>query len=243
MNSNLSQSYIKHLKELVQNDQFKEALEYADINEDKLGSEGLYLKGEIYSSAERSLHGITRNMKKAQLFYKQASDLGNSDASYELGMMYYFGDLGKENINDSIFYLKKSVEQGNDLAMFELANLYYDNPKIESSCDAINLYSRLVESDSDFKSDSMQKLGRIFYKGIFDSIPQDSLKAVEYLEQASALGSANAKMDLAYLYFSGTLIKKDLTKALSYAESAGTEHILYDEVIEKITREIRKSNH
>lgn len=227
-------SYADNVKSFVEQDKLKEALEYIDENDKELGNLSNYYRGEIYSSAEKLIHGIARNIKQAEKYYKNASDSGNSDASYELGMMYYYGELGKVNIKKAVNALKKGISQGSELAMFELANIYYDNQGMEGSTKAIEYYTILTNSDNTFKSTSLLKLGRIYFKGLL-GVSVDKDKGIHYLKNSCELDNKNALMDLAYIYYSGDFIKKNLDKALLYAKKSGSSHVLYDEIITKIS--------
>ncbi len=201
-------------------------------HEDELGADGYYLRAEVFSASEKSIHGMSGNIKKAAAFYKLASELSHPDATYELAKLYYLGDGVSENLKKAVELFEKASELGSILAKFELAEIYYDHPDVKGANKAIILYESLLKNE-ELKANCLLKLGRICCRGKF-GLETDFRKGIIYLEEAAKFGNKNAMMDLAYFYYTGQFVEKDLKKALQYAENAGSDHLLYDEVIEKI---------
>ena len=54
---------------------------------------------------------------------KQLAELGNADAQYKLGVMYYHGDGVEKDLNESIKWFKKAAEQGDVVAKHWLNTL------------------------------------------------------------------------------------------------------------------------
>jgi TPR repeat protein len=234
MTSDKTQSAIlEKAKELYVLDEFKQCLAYISENETALKQEADFFYGEIYSEADKSIHGIANNLKKAASYYLKATEQGHAEAAYKLAMMHYLGDLGKENIKKAVVFLEKSASANYDIAMFELANIYYDNSTLDTASNAIDLYKKLVELDDDLKVNSLLKLGRIYTKGLF-GISKDYSLGIEYLQAAADEGNQNALFDLVYIYFYGDHVEQDLAQAEAYLDKIDPGHIMYDDVYEKV---------
>lgn len=50
---------------------------------------------------------------------------GNAEAQYELGLLYYYGDDVRADIQEAIRWFKKAAEQGHIRAQFQLGEIYY----------------------------------------------------------------------------------------------------------------------
>ena len=228
----LSDNYL-NAKKLYQSDEFKKSLDILDSNKSNLDADGLYLKAEIYLQAEKGIHGISRNTKRGISLLKQAVKLGSVEAQHELGTRYYLGDGVPENLEKSIELLGVAANYGDELAQFELANILYDNDSNASAIKALGLYELLV-NDEQFGAGSLLKIGRMYCRGKAN-LDVDYKTGAKYLERSAALGNSNAMMDLAYMYYKGQYFERDLEKAILYAQKAGPDHLLYEDIMEELT--------
>ena len=69
--------------------------------------------------------GIKKDKKAAILWYKKASELNHKIAQYNLGWMYYHGEIVEQNYFNAMRYYKLTIaNQGYKKAQFNIANLY-----------------------------------------------------------------------------------------------------------------------
>jgi TPR repeat protein len=64
--------------------------------------------------------------KRSIELLKAASEGGIADASYRLGVLYLYGDLGTETDQKSVFYFERAIVQGHSHSKFTYGfSLYY----------------------------------------------------------------------------------------------------------------------
>lgn len=68
--------------------------------------------------------GKAKNEKLAIKYYKEAAELGNEIAQYNLGQCYLYGQGCKEDIAKAIYWFTQSAQQYYDNAMIKLSELY-----------------------------------------------------------------------------------------------------------------------
>lgn len=203
---------------LDENQKAIEILESPDLAEN---AGALLLLGQIYNGTTKSRGGVARSMPNARKCWLKAFELGNSEAAWELGKLYYFDKNNRKKAEE--FWLA-AADMGNELATFDLVNLYYDhlNDKIDK---AIELCHWLIEKN-EFVENCCLILGRIYYRG--KGVPRDVAQARIWLEKGAALGHGNSCMDLALMYYIGEGVEKDVAKAISLVEKAGKTEWLKD---------------
>lgn len=199
------------------------------------------LIGNMYSCAQKGLSNVKRDYKKAREYYKKSVDLNDSEGAIELGKLYFFGDGVKQNYDKAELYWGIAYELGDELGAFELANYYYDC-KTEKIDKAINIYKELI-AQNEFVENSLLKLSRIYGRGI--GIEKNSKLELKYLNEGIKYKDFNCCSDLAYKYFTGDGIPKDLDKALQTIQKADTRELFVKdkaELVERIKNEIRKNS-
>lgn len=203
---------------LDENQKAIEILESPDLAEN---ANALLLLGQIYNGTTKSCGGVARSMPNARKCWLKALELGNSEAAWELGKLYYFDKNNRKKAEE--FWLA-AADMGNELAAFDLVNLYYDhlNEKIHK---AIELCHWLIDKN-EFVDSCCVKLGRIYYRG--KGVPRDVDQARVWLEKGAALDNGNACMDLALMCYLGEGVEKDVAKAISLVEKAGKTEWLKD---------------
>jgi TPR repeat protein len=86
-------------------------------------SDGMNLLGYCYNNGI----GTSIDKKKAFELFQKAANLECCDAQYNLALMYEGGEGIKQNINQAIFWYKKSANQGFSNAHNKLKHLGYNN--------------------------------------------------------------------------------------------------------------------
>ncbi len=235
MSKNTSKQKIKSALNHFRLDENKDAISILETDELSENADALLLLGQIYNTTSKSVGGVSRNTSKARKSWLKSFELANIKAAGELAEMYYYGEGVKENYNKAEHYWQAAAVAGDELAQFNLANYYYDdlNEKIDA---AIELYKTLIERN-EFVGSSYLKLGRIYHRGL--GVKQDPKEAYFWLSKGAEIGHGNSCMDLAYMYYRGEGVEKNIDKAISLVEIAGKTEWLKDEALE-IAELIRK---
>ena len=67
---------------------------------------------------------MTKSYTEAFKLYKRAAAHNNTDGMNNLGYMYTFGYGTPTNVNDAVYWFKKSASLNNVVALFNLAVFY-----------------------------------------------------------------------------------------------------------------------
>ena len=149
-------------------------------------------KGEGIESwyKNRKNHNLAEN--SAEDLKVQASQ-GDSDAQYQLGLMYRSGTGGvEENKYQAIHWLTRSANADNSQAQYALAMLYRENStNPEDEQKAVSWYQRAANAGH---SDAQYSLGLLYANG--DSVQQDSNLAIKWFKQSAEQGNMAAKVAL-----------------------------------------------
>lgn len=193
-----------------------------------------FILGQIYTYGNKRETNLASDVRKAMKHFKLSSEMGYAEASYEVANNYELGSGVKTSYNMAKKYYQKAIEQGHIVSKYYLADLYIEHfPK--NIVDAICLLEEVI-AQKEYEGHACLKLGRIYLRG--KTGETDYVKARQWFEKGQEYQSKNCCMDLAYIYFYGLGVSKDLHKALELVEIAGADHILYDEIKETIEKEI-----
>ncbi|MCL1146540.1 sel1 repeat family protein [Shewanella marinintestina] len=218
--TNLAYLYAKGM--LVEQD-IHRAMDLYRVAAEKGMPEAQYSLAEMYRSGKVG----KANPKLARYWYQQLAsqpiDMQFSryqvDAQFMLGLMYFEGQGGAVDLNSAEHWLKQSSDNGHKEAPYILGQLYleqYHNPQ-----QALDWYK--VSADRKF-APAMHQIGMIYVNGQLGEV--EVVKADFWLQQAAALGLAEAQVDLATLEYNHRDDEADLIKIyiwLAAAKHQGNE--------------------
>lgn len=125
--------------------------------------------------------GVTQSYEVAAKIYKEAADLGHSDAQCQLGGLYERGYGVEKNIESAVNYYKLASDNQNARAKFLLAGCYMDRSGVARSLtEALNLFHQAA----DLGHGMAQLMLAARYK-YGDDLPRDYIKAYAYADLAS----------------------------------------------------------
>lgn len=126
---------------------------------------------------------------KAQKYYEQSADLGNSQAACNLGYIYAYGRTGERDNEKAFYYFNLAAMDGNANASYKVGDAYYwGNFVAKQPLLAFKYYQEAenqldyLRDDDDIKSDIYYRLALCFYKGIGTS--KDLFNALSYINKA-----------------------------------------------------------
>ena len=146
---------------------------------------------------------IIQSYEEAFKYFKKASEMGYSKASYVIAYLYYYG---------------KGVIQNQ-----EVANMYYkkafDQNKTSLAKDSNNLdINELKQKANDEDPEAMYLLGKCYYDG--DGLEQDDQKAFRLFKKASDKGYYKASDQLGEMYANGYGVQQDIEVSNLYFKKA-----------------------
>lgn len=147
-----------------------------------------------------------RNKKALELFFK-AAKMGHPEAAHEIADYYYFQD--KVDPVKVIEWREKAIELGSKEDILELADYIIDE-KIEGIDRAVLLLESLLE-EKWYKERALLRLSRIYMRGT--GCKADYGKGIKYVEECAKLDNYNALSDLAFYYYKGMGVDKNVQKA------------------------------
>jgi len=79
--------------------------------------------------------GVEKDYAKAIIFYKKASNLNDSSATYKLGLLYKEGEVISRDFSISTRYYQKACIQGSSTGCVQLGSNYFEGKGIEKDVD------------------------------------------------------------------------------------------------------------
>lgn len=169
-------------------------LQAADIYEEcanRRSAIAAYKLGEMYERGQ----GVKKNDNIALSWYGIAAKLGNADAQYWLGGMYYYGQgAAVQNYELAARWFGAAAKQGQRDAQFALGKMYEKGKgvtQIDESVAAQLYYKAATQGHKD----AQFALGQMYEQG--RGVEKDKSKAVRLYRSAASLGCEEARRRLA----------------------------------------------
>ena len=148
-------------------------------------------------------------------WYAKADEAGFYLGTYNLGVMYYFGDAGEKDFTNAFECFKKASDAGYAQAQYNLAGMYYFGEGTEKDAgEAFNYYSRSAENGF---TDAWKNLGDMYLNG--DGVQKNVDKAIASFEKATESGDDEARYELGRILFTTTGYQ-DFAKAVRHLKAA-----------------------
>ncbi len=169
-------------------------------------------------------NGPKKNLAKALQLYLRAAALGDADAQFISGGMYYKGLGVEKNLPEAFRYLYMAAENGRSSAKSEkiIAESYMTGlGTLKNYDEAIRWYTIAAEHGS---AEAKNSLGYIYYLG--NGVEQDTAEAATYFLAAATDGLAVAQYNVGILYYTGRGFGvTDIVKSYSWMNlAAGNGH-------------------
>ena len=217
---------LKHLHGTEGRINYKLAFENFEeaVNEDENNTEAKMLLAEMY---EKGLY-VEQSYLKAFELYRQASEKGNSKATYMIG--YYAENKLYDDVKEfgeyedtAIQNYTKACEEGNSDAYAKLGLIYekgYFDVEIDLK-NAVENYQKSVDIDEN--PVGLNGLGNAYYNG--NVYKRNYTVAVEYYTKAALNGNLDALNNLGICYEYGRGIQQSFAKAMEcYKKASDKNH-------------------
>jgi TPR repeat protein len=155
-----------------------------------------------------SVFAENNRLEEIQSLAKQ----GNASAQFELGVMYYKGEVVSKDYVESFKWFQKAAEYGLPEAQFNLGLLFSKGQGVDkNSSDALKWFQKAAEQDY---PQAQFNLGIMYAEG--EGVTQNNIKAYAWLIVALENGYDSAKANL--LYLNKTMTAYEIQKAVEEAE-------------------------
>jgi TPR repeat protein len=190
------------------------ALEGGDIckSHSNLSVIAQYAIGTIYQYGK----GIPKNIDKAFIWYKKASENGFPLADFSLGAMCQTGEGVKQSHKEAFGFYRKAADQGLSIAQDSLGDMYYYGEYVEQNhTEAVKWYRKAAEQGY---IGAQNNLGIMYDNGY--GVQVDDAEAIKWYRKAADRNNANAQYNLGNLYADLDRPQHDFNKAIKWFRKA-----------------------
>ena len=157
----------------------------------------------------------------------QSAEQGDAVAQFELGRMYFSGQVVIQDYKEAVKWFRKAAEQGHASAQFNLGLLYYRGQGVlQDYKEAVKWYRKAVEQGN---APAQVNLGRMYASG--RGVIQDYKEAVKWYRKAAEQGHAYAQSSLGQMYANGRGILQDYVQAHAWYNVASAN---FSELVSEI---------
>ena len=163
---------------------------------------------------------ISHNYLKAIDDFTVAANNGNSDASFNLGLIYFYGEGTPVSYKNSAYWMIKSADEGNVRAEFNLIWSYQDGNGVPKDYDQAAFWQQKV---TDQGYDDEYNLSEMFSNG--SDRPNNHISAIMWTRYAAEHGDAVSEEALALNYGAQGSFPNDVVEAFHWHKKAALQGI------------------
>ena len=181
--------------------------------------------------------GVEKDRAKALEYYEQAAELGNADATYNVGMCAKLGMGCRKDLDVASYYYYRAAKLGHERAFDELKALAEaGDAKAQNRygiCFEYGYCTKIILKNAVYWYDQAAKqgnsygqynLGQCYYRG--RGVKQNERVACQWFRKAADGGNASAQYELGLCYLDGLGIAQDSFEAFSWlSKAAAQDHV------------------
>ena len=172
---------------------------------------GINLLGVIYDDG----YGVAKNKKRAVKYYRQAAQLGNTNAMINLATIY----ANSKNVNQTISWLKKAYHAGSIRAIKLLGNTYAST-EVKKYKQAIHYYKEYINHPA------AKGLGYVFFRiGDAYQYTNDYENAYKYYAKSAQTGDKDALFSIIYFPHKEIIDKNEYVDWIKQGMKANIEGV------------------
>lgn len=152
------------------------------------------------------------NYIKAFKLFKVLAHIGDSNAQYSLGSMYYNGFGVLKNRQQAVLWYRHSAKSGHIVAQHNLGALYYKGEGVIRNYSYA--YKWFQKAALQGHADSQYNLAIMYFAA--KGVAQNKELAFKWFKLAAVQGDINAQHNLATMYFKGIGVEKNLAQAFRW---------------------------
>ena len=165
--------------------------------------------------------GVPVSLSRAIELYQQAADLGDTDAAYFLGNLYFSGKKVPHDYDQALAMYEKAAADGHPGAQCQAGYCYKRGLGCQKDVDKAFSYYRQSAEGGD--ETAAYNLGCFYERGV--GCTEDPAKAAELYARAGSLGLPMGWKNLGLLYAKGLGVPKDPEKARKYLTKAAEQDV------------------
>lgn len=144
---------------------------------------------------------------------------GDSNAQYELGMIYHEGRGVAKDLSRAAWWWRKAAEQGHIKAQYNLGVLYYKGNGVRQDvAKAVMWWRKAAERGH---PEAQYNLGLVYSSG--RGVPVDYREAAKWYRMAAVQGGEKAQYNLGVLYAKGEAFPADYVQAHAWFSIAAAD--------------------
>jgi TPR repeat protein len=150
--------------------------------------------------------------------YFKLAKRGDVEAQFDLGEMYYNGEIVEKDFEKSFYWYSKAAEQGNAEAQYNLGIMYNNGRGVEKDFEKASQW--YLKSAEQGYAPAQYNLSIMYYNGKI--IPPDLQKSFYWCSKAAEQGYAAAQYDLGIMN-NGRSVEKDFRKSFYLCSKAAEQ--------------------
>lgn len=158
--------------------------------------------GELYGALKAAVSGTDTDMAGIIDGFSKSADMGNSDAMYFLGEIYFQGIGVGQDFEKAGEYLKKACESGNKSAMSIYGKMLFMGDGVPQNYDESAMYFYTLAEDD---GEASYILGVMSNLGM--GVPRSAKRAEKYIANAESLGYEKAGGYRSKIYNDGKVME------------------------------------
>ena len=168
------------------------------------------------SSYERGINGYERDASMAAYWYRRAAENGHTEAQYNLGVMYSWGNGIPANHEQAVYWVRKAAEKGYHQAEDHLCFLYFAGKGVQQ--DYKQAFGWGIRAARAGMAYSQWAVACMYYYG--NGVERDYKQAAHWCREAAEQGYSVAQNNLGLMYEYGLGVAQDYGQALSWYKKA-----------------------
>ncbi len=181
---------------------------------------------DLFTAGCAFMSGIGVELDPVEGFkcFKKAADKGHIQAQFEVGCCYDTGTGVKQDLIIANHYYHQAADSlpGHAQAQYNLAANYAEGRGCHKKNPELAFYYFKLAADADPEfNDAQYQVGFRYRIGL--GVPQNGIKAIEYLTRAADNGMLMAQLRLECIYDEGIMIPRDAAKATHYRKLAADQ--------------------
>ncbi|WP_085372504.1 SEL1-like repeat protein [Magnetospirillum sp. ME-1] len=175
----------------------------------------------------RSLE-VAKRFGESLMQYRKASDLGYSQANFNIGLMHYAGVGVAKDEAEAVKWFRKAADQGNAIGQSNLGLMYANGKGVaKDEAEAVKWYRKAADQGD---AGAQKNLGEMYEGG--KGVAKDDKEAINWYRKAADGGNAEAQYKIGrYFYDSKNFAEAKkyflLSAEQKYAKSVGIVGIFY----------------
>lgn len=182
-------------------------------------------------------NGVEQDWQKAVEMLQRASDNGNPDAQWELGLMYEYANHVDQDQAKALELYQNSADAGSPIGLYLVAHCYQHGIVVEEDLAVSDsLYAKsfdelmLLAPEEDIYV--LNFVGSAYYWG--DGVETDRQKAFDYYLISAQKGNPETQYKIGNCYETGQGTEKDIEQALLWYNKSAAQG--YPDAMEALAR-------